>query len=146
MINYDEVLCHCEDDDTGHPLGRFCAGITGITIRPGRHLRPEIPQVGVYEGIVFSRVDARGTCPVCSKNVKVQRLMIRANYQRGQRLEPEVNPGRHHGSVLEIRPGMAPHRVRGAECAGTGQVPTETRYTPGRELGYYEKLRAEESA
>jgi hypothetical protein len=38
------------------------------------------------------------------------------------------------GPVLEVSPRLAAHKAEGATCPGSGEIPAETRYTPGREL------------
>lgn len=144
MSEHDEgILCHC-GHGSGHTPGE--PGCDAPTIRPGRHLRPEITRAsdGPY-GINWTQAKASGTCPVCRKpGVRVQRLQVFASHVRGRRQEPEINPAKPRGSVLEVRPGMAPHKVGGVECKGTGQVPAETRYTPGRELASHLHVLAEE--
>lgn len=138
-----ELLCHCDGDHLGHELG---LGLECPRIRPGRWLRPEIRTIGEYGDINFARVDARGTCPVCRRNVRVVRIQVHAEYARGGRwLPPVENPAKPRGSALEIRPGMAPHTVARAQCPGVGKVPTETHYTPGKELASYLAVLAEEN-
>ena len=137
------LLCHCDDDKAGHPLGDglACPKLTRTSVG-----FPEIHTIGEYNHVNLARVDARGTCPVCHKpGVRVKRVQVFSSYHLGRRQEPEINPRVQRGNALEIRPGMAPHKIKGVECAGTGQVPAETRYTPGRELaGYLQLLREEE--
>jgi hypothetical protein len=139
----DGLLCHCwPEDATGHDPAE--CGTKIPTRLPGW---PEISRTsdGPY-GINWARAKARGTCPVCGENAPVQRIQVFAQYEFGRRLPPVENPKRPRGSVLEIRPGMAPHKVGGVQCDGVGKVPTETRYTPGRELASYLQVLAEENA
>lgn len=143
-----ELLCHCRMNPDGHEPGSVL-DCEAPTIRPGRWLRPEIRRIGGYGSIDLAKVDARGTCPACRKNVRVVRIQVHRDLEgerrTGRYLPPVENPAKPRGSALEVRPGMAPHKVAGAQCAGTGRVPTETRYTPGRELAGFLELLAEEA-
>jgi hypothetical protein len=137
------LFCHCRMNPDGHEPGSVL-DCEAPPIRPGRWLRPEIARLGEYAAVNFAKLDARGTCPVCSKNAPVKRIQVFAQMERGRWLPPVENPQRPRGNPFEVRPGMAPHKVKGVQCAGTGQVPAETRYTPGRELAGYLQLLAEE--
>jgi hypothetical protein len=114
----DGLLCHCwPEDETGHPLTE--CGTKIPTRLPGW---PEIKRAsnGPY-GINLSQVKPRGTCPVCGKNAPVKRIEVRTTDR------PDVHD-LMPGVLVAIHPGMAPHKFKGAQCAGTGQVPAETRY------------------
>lgn len=143
-----ELLCHCRMNPDGHEPGSVL-DCEAPTIRPGRWLRPEIRRIGEYEHIDLAKVDARGTCPVCERNVRVIRIGVYRDFEgerrTGRMLPPVENPAKPRGTALEVRPGMAPHKVAGAQCDGVGRVPTETRYTPGRELASFLAILAEES-
>lgn len=113
-----ELLCHCDGDHLGHELG---AGLECPRIRPGRWLRPEIVRIGEYAHINLARVDARGTCPACRRNVRVVRIQV-VTADR-----PDLHP-LMPGVTLAGHPGMASHKDGGRTCDGVGQVPLETRY------------------
>lgn len=122
------LLCHCDQTehlpDDGHPLGT-----------PGCASQVE---KGCYhdgwcaERHEFAPVDhschgtVRGTCPTCGKRGRVVRIEFRAGP------DGQLRRGLRTGPIIEARAGMAPHRTGGAECPGTGQVPAETTYRPGR--------------
>lgn len=151
------LLCHCRMNPDGHEpasvldceapeikersySSRSRPGVTAADV--GSHVSD-----GLYnQPYRMGQSPARGTCPVCQKSVQVRRIGLFAELDRptGRWLPPVQNPRVERGYPLEIRPGMAPHKVKGAQCAGTGQVPAETRYTPGRELAGYLQLLAEE--
>jgi len=141
----NEILCHCGGDEGGHELAECGTKLT--TRRVG--VWPEIPRLGEYEHVNLAKLDARGTCPVCHRpGLRVRRVEVYRDFEgerrAGRYLPPVTNPAKPRGTPLEIRPGMAPHEIKGVECAGSGQVPAETRYTPGRELAGYLQLLAEE--
>lgn len=115
-MNRDEhlagVLCHCDQAEDGHPLGTpGCAS----EIKAGRYSQDWCQRD--HYGIANCPTchgPARGTCPECGKASRVVRVTVGL------------------GDLVWRSLGMAPHRVGGQECPGTGAVPTETTHTPGR--------------
>lgn len=86
----------------------------------GTHPIPSFGRDGIRE--------ARGTCRECGQVRRVMLHKVRGLTARGK---PR--------SVLSLTPVIGPHAVKGTACPGAGQVPAETRYTPGRELASWEQ-------
>lgn len=112
----NDVLCHCDQAEVGHPLNTpGCVS----EINPGRYSDGWCSLDHGSEPLhAKCHGSARGTCPECGKYGRVVQVKMRNDLGR------EL-----YGP---IKPGMAPHRVRGADCPGTGKVPAETTYTVGR--------------
>lgn len=140
-----ELRCHCDDTADGHPLGE-----TGCTNDVEMKARP-LPAwgSGLVGGIGYGRPTGAtyGTCRKCGQRVQVVRIETRDTWERACPRLPGESKAAHHrrkvakfghggarGPLLQIHPGMAPHRHAGQDCPGTGLVPAETRYTPGRRL------------
>lgn len=112
----NDVLCHCDQTEDGHPLSTpGCVS----EIKPGRYSRDWCSLDHGSEPVhAACHGSARGTCPACGK------------YGRVAQVKFQTSEGRELFGVR--RPGMAPHKTGGQECPGTGQVPAETTYTVGR--------------
>lgn len=118
----ETLLCHCEIDDSGHSLGTpGCSS----EIKQGRYNDGWCELDHGSEPLhTKCHGSARGTCPECGKKIKVVRIEMR-DHANGRLL---------YGAAT---PGMAPHKLAGKECPGTGRVPTETTFTPGYALREY---------
>lgn len=121
----DEVLCHCSAGADGHEL-RAVPDCTAPEIKPRSYARPPIERIAVggnsQREIRVNTTTARGTCPVCGKaGVRVRRAeVLTADRPDLHDLMP--------GVLIAVRPALAEHKVAGAVCRGSGQVPAETRY------------------
>jgi hypothetical protein len=116
----ETLLCHCDQTEflpqDGHPLGT-----PGCSSQIKQVTRTNALCQRDHYGIASCpncHSPARGTCPECGKNARVVRIEMR-DQATGRVL---------YGAAT---PGMAPHRVGGQECPGTGRVPAETTFTPG---------------
>lgn len=143
------ILCHCGAGPDGHGPG---TGDCDTTVRTGRNGHDGCRRDHTYF-CADCHGGARGTCPACGRTaVKVVRVETRGLVEstrvrrkgetawefivRHRQLTAELrrNP---HGPLLRVRPALVAHRTPGrgaAPCGGAGRVPTETRYTPGRDL------------
>jgi hypothetical protein len=122
---HDEILCHCDQTDglpqEGHPLGT-----PGCSSEIKRALRTSAVCSRCHDYGPFPcscHGSARGTCPECGKKARVVKVTMRNA------------DGKQIFGVAAL--GMAPHKMAGRECPGTGRVPTETTYTQGRALTEY---------
>ncbi len=148
----DEVLCFCHgiEQASGHPLGT--EGCTA-TVKAGSYTPTPHPSVTTESGSGMKALATYGTCPECRRRIRVVRIETRgawgkvlprlpgetkAAYRR-RKLVEFGEGGETVGPLLQIAPAMAPHRHAGGECLGTGRVPTETRYTPGRRLADWQR-------
>lgn len=120
---FEGVLCHCDQAEglpaDGHPLGTpGCSS----EVKRGTYT---YDQCSLDHGSepVHTRChgSARGTCPECGKKVQVVRVEMREHAG---------------GKVIygAAAPGMAPHKVGGRDCPGSGRVPTETTFVVGAAL------------
>lgn len=128
-----DLRCHCAatDGPDGHALDtEGCeSDVKAGTYRDGWCSRDHRD---VVRFCTTCHSPARGTCPSCRKQVQVRQIETRG-LVLGRSGEAK------RGSLLQVAPGMAPHRHAGKPCSGAGQPPVETRYTPGRELGDWVK-------
>lgn len=111
------VQCHCDGSEDGHPLAaaKCVSGLYDRMVKPGKygddwcerdHFLPH--------GCPRCHGPARGICPHCEKRHRVVRIPL----------------DRGFAAAL----GMAPHKVAGRPCPGSGQVPRETTYTPPKAM------------
>jgi hypothetical protein len=135
MNPHEDILCHCDQTEflpqDGHPLGTpGCASEIKAASRTSALCRLDHGSSPIHSSCHGS---ARGTCPECGKYVRVVKVAFKNSDGK---------------SLFGMnRPGMAPHKVTGRECSGTGQVPTETAFTPGRtEVEYFAALEREDVA
>ncbi len=158
-----ELRCHCDDTADGHPLdAEGCTSEVEVKARP----LPTWGSKGVfcpedhYSGVHGCHGPAFGTCPVCGKRVKVLRIETRGDRSadlarradeddyaflvRRNELRDQMKKS-PRGPLLQIHPGMAPHRHAGQDCPGAGQVPAETHYTPGRLLAEWTAKNGDQS-
>lgn len=113
-----DVLCHCDADPAGHPLDHpGCA----VVIRPGRYTRPEVT-TGSHP-IVSASATALGTCTGCDRPRTVKRVRRLGDVPRTNR-----------SVLLAHAPLIAPHKVRGEQCPGSGRPPVEVRFVEGSEV------------
>lgn len=146
----DQLLCHC---GVGISYGHE-PGVDGcdVVVRTGRYGHDWCTRDHMYS-CASCHGGATGTCPMCSrKRVKVARVethglpgsalarrkgetdlefIVRRNKVKA---ELKKNP---RGPLLRVSLALAAHRTPGrggTPCPGAGQVPAETRFTPGRDL------------
>lgn len=158
MSSVYTILCHCGGDADGHVPG--ADECSEVPIKAGHYCRPW-PESAVSEygrPATAHLVAARGTCPVCGKRVKVVRIETHGTWgQACPRLPGESKAADERrrvakfgkagtrGPLLQVQPGIGPHKHSGRDCPGAGQVPAETRYTPGRELASWIHVHGDES-
>ena len=136
----DRALCHCDAGPGGHEPG---VDECRSALRTSRYHLDPLPGVGAHG----KPADAVGTCPVCGRaGVKVVRVETRGlpgpalHRREGEtalefiyRYEQLQKTPR--GPLLEVAIAVVAHRTPGGggtPCDGAGQVPAETRCTPGR--------------
>ncbi|GJF02040.1 hypothetical protein PSD17_10040 [Pseudonocardia sp. D17] len=108
---YEGLLCHCDVDPDGHPLGTPGCG---FTIKRGTYRRTSAtPRV----------TGAKGTCPECGRTgVKVTAPLVKGRTPASA--EHTVPLGR----TLQL--GAHSRPKTNSPCPGAGQPPRETRFTP----------------
>ena len=137
MSGFDEILCHCRINPDGHAPGSVL-DCEAPKITRGTYARPAVGSAYDSEVKVLRHgaLDARGTCSKCGKaGVRVKRVETRAVFPNG----------RQSVDLLNVAPLLVEHKHKGAVCPGSGEVPAETRHTPGRELASWVEAHGPES-
>lgn len=137
---FDAILCHCGNDQAGHVPG--ADGCAEAPVRAGRNGDDWCSRDHSYH-CPTCHPAPHGGCPVCRKRIKVVRIETRGAPPAHRWARDPRAPKR--GPLLQVQPGIGPHRHAGQDCPGAGQVPAETRYTPGRELASWISVNGDES-